>query len=129
MDSAQATIKFKCKLGLFDLQIEHYEFTLTGDISIQGSLSSNQQYINENYRGYQLVGDLNLGFNLVAKQQPWYQRLAQNALYAFVKTYYFEYFVEPKDIVELVIPGIIIIGAPELIPVAGVGALLYSANS
>ncbi|WP_265658545.1 pentapeptide repeat-containing protein [Francisella philomiragia] len=117
--NAKGTISFKCSLGSFDLTIDSYIDTPEGNKVITGSITSNNSNIDETYNGYQFDGDLSLGFNILATRQKWYERLAKEALYSFVKTYYWQYSMTPEELASILLTGITVAAAPELLPFAG----------
>ncbi|AIT08771.1 hypothetical protein LO80_01455 [Candidatus Francisella endociliophora] len=119
VDSSTGSLSLKSSLGVYDLTIDKSETLPDGTIVITGSISSNNETIDKTYKGYQFDGKLNLGFEIFLKQQKWYERLAKAALYAFVKNYYWQYFMTPEELATILLTGITTVVAPELLPIMG----------
>lgn len=116
---ANSSITFKCKLGVFNLQIDSVEVIPDLGMKITGNISSNKKTIDKEINNYQFDGDLSLSFDILAHEQKWYEKLARVALYSFVKTYYWQYFMTPEELASILLTGITAAFAPELLPLAG----------
>lgn len=126
VENATGSLKLKSNLGIYNLVIDKSETLPDGTIIITGSISSNQETVDKNYKGYQFNGDLNLGFKIFLKEQKWYERLAKSALYSFVRTYYWQYFITPEELAAILLTGVTAITVPELLPLAGATAAVIN---